>query len=342
MLSSMTSAPITRRADISPEKLGAASRELLKPLPDFTAEAQPWEIKNRLNLSEEELSIGCLLLDAARHQQFFAASPLLSEFKVGSGVYCGEGKMAVGANLEYGAGSGRAYDEGVHSEEAAFVSASNRFGRDTTAKIVAVTTDALNPSTPCGKCRSIIETYANGDPIYISAGSGNSVEMWRLSELLPNKFSTLSQASLAPHEAQTLQKLLDAAYATRGVSFTHFSRKTLGISVAAIAAGGEIFSLPRVDVLAFYGTSSLRATIARVLGSRPSKLQAVLISCASGLPVCEDRQLLYEFASFYDQTENLPVYLHSETAGTFQVTSPGALLPYAFGPKDLGINLTQL
>lgn len=328
----MSNAPIVERnaikhGEFAPIFADRAERTLVQ--------AYPWRIENRLNLSEEELARACVLLDLARHQQHFAASPCRSQFKVGSSVYCGQNRVAVGSNAEYGAGPRSAYDEGVHSEEVAVVNALNHFGKVVLVEMVGLASDATTPSTSCGKCRSLLETYGDRDVTIVSAGEGTHVSMWRLSELFPSNMSSVRGCSLALQGDPQLVALQQAVEQARKAGFIPFSEQTLGRSVAAIAASGAIFSLPRVDSLAFYGTSSLRATISAVFLQRPKELQAVLISSRTGLPTGEDRQLLFEFSSLFGQTETLPVYLHVEGTERVYVTTPSALLPFGFGPKDL-------
>jgi cytidine deaminase len=254
-------------------------------------------------------------------------------------VYCGNDRIAHGSNAEYGAGPRRAYDEGIHSEEVAIVNALTHHGRDTLVEMVALTSDAQTPSTSCGKCRSLLETYGNRDVIIVSAGADTTVTMWRLSELLPTDISNLSRTSAPAFKDSAIQRLLMAAEQARCTGFTPFSEETLGRSVAAVAVDGAIFSLPRVDSLAFYGTSSLRATISAVLLTNPRELESILISSRSGLPTGEDRQLLFEFTSLFRQEETVPVFLHREGTESVVATTPTALLPHGFGPKDLHITL---
>lgn len=302
----------------------------------------PWSIENRLDLSEEELARACVLLDHARHQQHFAASPCRSQFRVGSSVYCGANRIAHGSNAEYGAGDRRAYDEGVHSEEVAIVNALNHHGRDTIMEMIGLASDAPQPSTSCGKCRSLLETYGQPDMIIVSVGTGMTATMWRLSELLPTELAALSRFPAPEWCDPKLQSLLEVAERARSAGFIPFSEQTLGRSVAAVAANGSVFSLPRNDCLAFFGTSSLRATLAAVLLERPNQLESVLISSKSGLPTGEDRQLLFEFASLLDQADTLKVYLHREGTDRVVVTTPSALLPLGFGPSDLELNLKKI
>jgi cytidine deaminase len=331
----MSAVPIVARSSLSPLSFAlGGSGAATYP----AAIAHPWILENRLNLTGEELTRAVVLLDYARHQQHHSASPLRSQFRVGASALCGNGTIAFGANAEYGGGARRAYDEGVHAEEAAIAHALQLCGRDVIIEMIAVASDSQTPSSACGKCRSIIETYGRPDTIIVSVGSSLQVTMWKLSELLPNMFDSSAHPGLIDAADPQVQQLFAAAELTRRRSFDPFSRQVLGRSVAAIAANGAVFSLPRIDSLAFYGTSSLRASLSAVWFAQPTKLDGVLISCASGMPTGEDRQLLFEFASFLGQADTLPVYLHKEGTTAPIVTTPSALLPYGFGPKDLGID----
>ena len=294
--------------------------------------------ENRLNLTGEELARAAVLLDHARYQHHHAASPLRSQFRVGASAIFGYDTIAFGANAEYGGGARKAYDEGVHAEEAAIAHALQLCGRDVTIEMIAVASDGQRPSSACGKCRSIIETYGRPDTVIVSVGANIEVTMWRLSELLPNTLDSSAHPGLIDIADPRVAPLIAAAEQARLRSFNHFSREVLGRSVAAIAANGAVFSLPRIDSLAFYGTSSLRASLSAVWFAQPTKLDGVLISCASGMPTGEDRQLLFECASFRGQADTLPVYLHKEGTTALIVTTPTKLLPYGFGPKDLGID----
>jgi cytidine deaminase len=325
------------RNQISVAAFRAAESLVVRDARVSQPEVQPWVIENRLSLSEEQLAVVCMLLDNARYQQRFSSSPLLSQFRVGSSALCNPGGLAVGANCEYGAGFGRAYDEVIHSEESLVAHALGQFGQAARLSVIGLAFDSPSPATPCGKCRSLIESYSAGDPVIVSVGRELGVQMWTLSELLPRVFQPVNRADLSVVEASVVSKLFDAALNVVGLSFNHFSSQTLGESGAAVAASGRVFALPRIDSLAFYGTSALRATLAATLGGQPKQLDAVLLCSKSGLPTGEDRQLLFEFASLFDQESTLPTYLYASESDTLSVTTPHALLPDAFGPRDLGM-----
>jgi cytidine deaminase len=334
----MSQPKLVRRNDISAEAFQTASKNLQQPADQRPAQSQPWELDNRLNLDESQLALAFLLLDNARHQQVFSASPLLSRFRVACSIFCGAGKTAHGANMEYGAGPRRAADVGVHAEEAALAGALGLYGSRTYVEFVAVATDSSQPSTPCGKCRSVIETYSQGDPIIVSVGANFLATMWKLSELMPRDFESINVTELSNDTRALLHSLQSVTHTNHPPKTRSLSEQALGNDYARIIADGVAYSLPRVDSLAFYPTTALRATIAAVLAAKPSRINAVLLSSRSGIPIGEDRQLLFEFANMFGQVQTLPIYLQAEGNTAVQCATPTTLLPYAFGPNDLSLN----
>jgi cytidine deaminase len=334
----MSQTKLVQRNEISGDAFRAVGIHFSQSHIQATVKAQPWKLDNRLSLDESHLALAFLLLDKARHQQLFAASPLLSRFRVASSIFCGPGKIAHGANMEYGAGPGRAVDVGVHSEEAALTSALGLYGRDTYVELVGLATDSLQPSTPCGKCRSVLETYSQQDPIIVSVGSDLTATMWKLSELMPRDFDAINPAELS-HDSRTLIDSLNrAAQKEQSHSLTSLSQQAVGVDSASIVADGVAYSFPRVDSFAFYPTTALRATIAAVLAARPSRIDGVMLSSRSGIPIGEDRQILFEFANMFGQAQTLLIYLQAEGTEVLRCATPATLLPYAFGPNDLSLN----
>jgi cytidine deaminase len=333
----MSQRNVVLRHQISAEAFQVAREHFARLVQAPESTEHSWKIENRLGLTETQLALSCLLLDCSRYQQFFAASPLLSHFRVASSIFCGPGKTAHGANAEFGAGPDKAVDDGVHSEEAAITNALNLYGKNTRVEIVALTTDSATPSTPCGKCRSLLETYSRGDPVIISAGTEPSASMWRLSELLPHTFPAINPAQLPQDQRLHFTELYEISCAQRSPEHASLSEQAVGFEHAVIRAHDKTFCLPRVDSLAFYPTTSLRATIAAVLATGPSRIDAVMLTSRSGVPIGEDRQLLFEFANLFNQSTTLPVYLRIGSNGEILRATPAALLPHAFGPNDLSL-----
>jgi cytidine deaminase len=155
---------------------------------------------------------------------------------------------------------------------------------------------------------------------------------------MPQDFDSVDMSSLSKDELLEIDSLRAAGHGGQSRGITPLSRQTVGTDCARVIADGVTYSLPRVDSLAFYPTTSLRATIAAALAAKPSRIDAVMLSSRSGLPIGEDRQLLLEFANFFGQVESLPVYLHAEGSDELRRATPARLLPYAFGPNDLSLH----
>jgi cytidine deaminase len=333
----MSQTKLVQRNDISDGAFQAASNHFKQCSAQPSVQSQPWKLDNRLLLGESQLALAFLLLDNARHQQLFAASPLLSRFRVASSIFCGSGKIAHGANMEYGAGPRRAVDTGVHSEEAALSSALGLYGSDACVEVVGLATDSSQPSTPCGKCRSLLETYSQGDLIIVSAGAGLTATMWKLSELMPRHFESIKTTQLSHDTRSLIDSLQRVTHKNHPPKHPSLSEQAIGNDCTSIVADGVAYSLPRVDSLAFYPTTALRATIAAVLAARPSRIDGVMLSSRSGIPIGEDRQILFEFANVFGQAQTLPIYLHAEGEEALRYATPATLLPYAFGPNDLSL-----
>lgn len=299
------------------------------------AERPDWKFVNRFAINDNQLALACLLLDHAQRSKTQSSSPLLSNFRVGACLFFEPQCVGSGANYEFGAGLHQAYDEGVHAEEAALANAFNTFGTHVRVAICAIVSDAPQASTPCGKCRSVLQTYASGDVLVVSAGKDLVCQMWKLSELLPVNFPQVEAARLSDYDKETLGSLLGKLASSRDESRSGFASRVLGISSCVISADGRLYSIPRVDSLAFYSTSSLRATIASVLKDRPSRIDGVLVRSLLPALTGEDRQLLFEFAALFNQTTTLPVYWQRDGVSTLWTATPATLLPNAFGPADL-------
>jgi cytidine deaminase len=103
-----------------------------------------------------------------------------SRFKVGAAVWCGDGSIAVGCNVE-----NRALPLSICAERTAMASAVA--GGNGAPRAVVVVTDADPPATPCGMCREFLREFAADLPILAVNLAGNRRE-YRLDELLPHAF----------------------------------------------------------------------------------------------------------------------------------------------------------
>ena len=307
-------------------------------MPDI-ANIKNWQINNRFDLSKENLNSIVDLLEIADNSRQFSASPLLSGFKVGAAGIYNNGKesgVACGANHERGAGRNKAKDDAIHGEDALIADALGKGGRDTRLELVAITTDSPRPASSCGRCRASLQTYAGDDLLIVSGGTDSDADMWKISELLPEDFKKVSFERLNNEDVN----LINLARMTAKLSFQHFTEEVLGKSAVAIRGeSGKIYTGIRVDSVAFYGTDPVVSAISKALEAREKSFQAAAFYSQSGIPTGEERQLFYEACSLLRCENTAKVYLVESDRKEIQVTTAAELLPSAFGPGDLGLNL---
>ena len=119
------------------------------------------------------------LVGAARRAREHAHAPY-SGFAVGAAVLSG-GRVFTGVNVE-----NASYPLSVCAERNA-VAAAVAAGA-TAVEGVAVVTDALDPTPPCGGCRQVLFEFGPG-AVVVSQTLGGARTMWTLRELLPDAFS---------------------------------------------------------------------------------------------------------------------------------------------------------
>jgi cytidine deaminase len=105
-----------------------------------------------------------------------------SNFRVGAALRTSSGAIHVGCNSE-----NAAYPEGWCAETAALavmVTAGERVIVE-----IAVYSDAVGHCPPCGGCRQRIAEFSTPDTLIRLVNHAGDVQLWRLDELLPNKFA---------------------------------------------------------------------------------------------------------------------------------------------------------
>jgi cytidine deaminase len=123
------------------------------------------------------------LIAAARAAAIGAYAPY-SHFTVGCALRFDDGEVVTGANVE-----NASYGLSLCAETVA-VSKAMAEGRRGGLVEVAVVGSGPLPTTPCGRCRQVLNELAalgGTDPLVIASGTDGTVEH-RLSELLPEAF----------------------------------------------------------------------------------------------------------------------------------------------------------
>jgi cytidine deaminase len=123
------------------------------------------------------------LIAAARKAATTAYAPY-SRFTVGAALEFDDGTVVTGANVE-----NASYGLALCAETVA-VAKAMADGRRGGLVAVAVIGSGPLPTTPCGRCRQVLNELAalgGTDPLVISCGSDGTVEH-KLSDLLPQAF----------------------------------------------------------------------------------------------------------------------------------------------------------
>ena len=119
------------------------------------------------------------LVDTARQAREQARAKY-SNFKVGSALLCGDGRVFTGCNIE-----SSSYGLTVCSERVALFKALSE-GANTFSRIVVVAdTDEL--TAPCGACRQLLWDFCGDLEVLLTNRAGKS-KTFRLTELFPEPF----------------------------------------------------------------------------------------------------------------------------------------------------------
>ena len=119
------------------------------------------------------------LVEAAARARQHACAPY-SGFRVGAALEDSEGRVWTGCNIE-----NASYGLSVCAERVALLKALSEGAR--AFRRLAVVTEAITLTPPCGACRQLLWEYAGDIEIMLSDGQVRS-ETLRLSQLLPKPF----------------------------------------------------------------------------------------------------------------------------------------------------------
>ena len=123
------------------------------------------------------------LLDAARAVVAQAYAPY-SNFRVGAALLTDDGAVVTGCNVE-----NAALPSSLCAERGAVMAAVAQ-GRRGFA-LLAIATEADEPTPPCGQCRQVLVEFAPELPI-VSVARDGRLARWSLRDLLPVPFTPAS------------------------------------------------------------------------------------------------------------------------------------------------------
>ena len=117
------------------------------------------------------------LIDSAKEAAKNSYSPY-SQFKVGAALFCEDGTIIKGTNVE-----NRSYGLTICAERNAIFSAISAKKKKYIA-LAIYTPDSKKPLPPCGACRQVISEFVHSNFLIIMAGQDNYIEK-TVADLLP-------------------------------------------------------------------------------------------------------------------------------------------------------------
>ncbi len=120
------------------------------------------------------------LLESARNASSLAYAPF-SNFHVGAALFCSDGEIVVGCNIE-----NSSFPLSICAERVAVSNAVSKGKREFLAMALSVPGNDI--FTPCGACRQVLLEFSKEMPILVEARESRKKELFLLSSLLPNPF----------------------------------------------------------------------------------------------------------------------------------------------------------
>ena len=122
------------------------------------------------------------LWEAAKEAKKYSYAPY-SNFHVGAALYCKDGSIYTGCNIE-----NAAFTPTNCAERTAVFKAVSEGKKDFLA--IAVVGDREEPLTPCGVCRQVLTEFVDGSTFEVIMEDGaGGIKVMKLEELFPASFS---------------------------------------------------------------------------------------------------------------------------------------------------------
>ena len=122
------------------------------------------------------------LVEAANEAKKYSYAPY-SNFHVGAALYCKDGSIYTGCNIE-----NAAFTPTNCAERTAVFKAVSEGKKEFLA--IAVVGDKEEPLTPCGVCRQVLTEFVDGSTFEVIMEDGaGGIKVMKLEELFPASFS---------------------------------------------------------------------------------------------------------------------------------------------------------
>ncbi len=304
------------------------------------------------NISSENLSAAQhSLIEAAIAATDTAYVPY-SGYHVGAAVLTRSGSVFAASNVE-----NVAYGPTVCAERMAIGKANASGARDIVAIAISSRSDKFEKTKiacgPCGSCRQVIYEMSqvsgyNIDVIGSTIDKSN-IAVSTIEDLLPLRKKTYASVNLISSEKLNSDQhsLIEAAIAATDTAYNPYSGYHVGAAV--LTRSGSVFAASNVENAAYGSTiCAEQMAIGKANASGARDIVAIAISTRSddqekneitSDPCGTCRQAIYEMAQVSEC--NIEVIMSDKNKRNVIVKSIEQLLPYAFGPSQLHIDVVK-
>jgi len=263
--------------------------------------------------------------------------PSISNFKVGAAALVGGmgGYRTIrGYNMEFRNG------DSLHAEEnlVGGLEAGEKIHR------VVIVGQNDNLLAPCGNCREVLISHSAENAAVLVDSDVNQQTWLPLKNLLPSLYINEIRQEVLPPTALVGRLFLEAKNILEDKPYNPYTGWN---EAAALFVGDEVFAATLMGDAAYHHQHAVEIVLGMADAARKRRPSALLYMKNGSSPVfpCgRCRQKLYEAAqrpgvSLPGRGNELPV-LAASPEGQIWFSTIGRLLPFAFGPADLGIDLS--
>ena len=291
------------------------------------------------------------LIEAAIAAADTAYNPYSGYF-VGAAVLTRSGSVFAASNVE-----NAAYGSTICAERMAIGKANSSGARDIIAIAISSRSDNFEKNEiacgPCGSCRQVIYEMAqvSGCDIEVigSTTDKDHIAVSTIEQLLPlrkkeyRSVELISSDNLNPDQ----HNLIEAAIAAADTAYNPYSGYFVGAAV--LTRSGSVFAASNVENAAYGSTiCAERMAIGKANSSGARDIIAIAISSRSDNfeknevtsdPCGTCRQVIYEMAQVSGC--DIEVIMSDKNKDNIAIKSIEQLLPYAFGPTQLHIDIAK-